>query len=383
MGSIIVDRTPFDPAYLPKRPFHRDEQLKQLLRSFSPILDAQPSGVRTILVGPTGSGKTLLSNMLAQWYHSKKGDGLGFIVNCRIEGSEYNILMRTLIMARLAQGFLRGISIEEALIFLIDSLEKAKQPLLVVLDNADSLLIREHTYLLYAILRMHERSVKASNNLGVLLTMRRIPASMGDERLPDMAFLPAIRLSGYSEEELANIIEDRAKMGLSPGSYDRSLMLLISRSAMPSGDARYAIEILARAAALSESDGCDRILPEAVRKALSILPSFPSESDLASLGETQRDILASLAISFSEGNEAYTTMGRFEDDYRRYMEERGKEPVSHTRLWEMLSDLEKIGFVKRSVKSFGKRGRTTILFLVPPAVALRRMLEKDEQDSTS
>jgi cell division control protein 6 len=377
MGNIILDKTPFDPTYLPKKLLHRNEQMNQLIRSFSTLLDTSPSGVKAILIGPSGSGKTSLSNMLTNWYRSAKPGGSGFVVNCRIEGSEYNVLMRTLIMARMAQGFLRGISIEEALISFIDSLEKVKQPLLVVLDNADALLMRERIYLMYALLRIHERSVKAGNNLGLLLTMRRIPNSIGTERLPDIAFLPTIKLSGYAEQELVDIIEDRAQMSLRPGSYDRSLISLIAHSAMPSGDARYAIEILARAATLSDSEGCDRVLTEDVRKALSILPSFPSESDLTSLGDTQRDVLASLSVSFSESNEAFAAMGKIEEDYRRYAEEKGKKPVSHTRLWEMLSDLEKTGFIKRSVKSFGKRGRTTVVFLIPPAVALRRMLEKD------
>jgi len=318
--------------------------------------------------------------MLTQWYRSNRPGGSGFVVNCRIEGSEYNILMRTLIMARLVEGFLRGISIEEALISFIDSLEKVKQPLLVVLDDADSLLMRKRTYLMYALLRIHERSVKAGNNLGVLMTMKRIPNQIAGESFPDMTFLQMVKLNGYSEEELANIVEERAQLSLRSGSYDRGLINLIAHSAMPSGDARYAIEILARAAIISDSEDSDRILPEHVRRVLSILPSFPSESDLISLGSAQRDVLASLAISFSESDEAYATMGKMEQDYRRYVEEKGREPVAHTRLWEALSGLERAGFIKRSVKSFGKRGRTTVAYLIPPATALRRMLEKNDSE---
>ncbi len=380
MGSIILDKKPFDPTYLPRKLLHRDNQMTQLIQSFSPMLDVSPSGVKAILLGPSGSGKTSLSNTLTQWYRSNSPNGCGFVINCRIEGSEYNVLMRILIMARLSQRFLRGISIEEALMSFIDSLEKAKQPLLVVLDNADSLLMRERDYLMYALLRIHERSVKAGNNLGLLLTMRKIPMPIGSEQVPDIAFLPTIRLSGYSEEALVDIVEDRAQLSLKAESYDRALIALIAHSAMPSGDARYAIEILARAATISNSEGREKILPEDVRKVLSILPSFPSESDLMSLGDTQKDVLASLAISFTESNDAYASMGKIEEDYRRHVEERGREPIAHTRLWEILSDLERVGFVKRSVKSFGKRGRTTVVYLIPPAAALRRMLERDDKE---
>lgn len=378
MSLIVIDRSPFESTYLPKKLLHRENEMEHLKRLYRPLTEISPTAVRAVLIGPKGSGKTSLSRMLTQWFILNRPSASGFVINCRIEGSEYGVLMRAMIMARMTRRFIRGISIEEALMSFIESLEKAKEPVLMALDDVDSLLIRKHTYLLYALLRIHERSTSAANKLGILMTMKELPSYMLNDTFQDISLLPTLKLRAYTEEELSDIIEDRARLGLRQSSYDGNSIALIAHSAMPSGDARYAIEVLLRAATISESEGLDRILPDHVRKALSILPSFPSESDLLSLDETQRDVLTSVAISLCENDDIYVTMGKIEREYRRFVEEKGKEPISHTRLWEALLGLERAGFIKRSVKSFGKRGRTTVVYLIPPAMAIRRILEEND-----
>jgi len=372
-SQIVLDGRPFDPAFLPEQLMHRESQLRELGSYLSSILRDPPMGAKSLIVGPRGSGKTTISRRLVNSYLSERPNAIGFVVNCRIEGSEYNVAMRMLIQSRLASGFIRGVSKEEVLISFVESLSGMRDPVLVVLDDADSLLVRGKSYLISSLLRSHEGFEAAASKLGLVLTMRSVTIDPSF----DVTLLPTVRLSPYTSSELHDILETRAQIALSAGSYDDEVLSMIADSACATGDARYAIEVLARACRVAEAAETGKVLPEHVRRGLSILPNFPSASEMALLSELQRHVLISIVNCLQSNDAPFITMGDLESSYRRYSEELGREPVAHTRLWEILESLETLGFIRKSVKSFGRRGRTSVVSLIAPAMALGRMLKKE------
>jgi len=371
--QIVVDGRHFDPAFLPDQIVHRESQLTELDSYVSPILREPPTAARALIVGPRGSGKTTISRRLVERYLSARPGATGFVVNCRVEGSEYNVAMRMLIQSRLASGFIRGVSKEEVLISFIESLSSLRDPALVVLDDADSLLVKGKSYLISSLLRSHEGFEAAASKLGLVLTMRSVAV---DPSL-DVTILPTVRLPPYTTRELRDILAARACRALSPDSYDDEMLSMIAEAACTTGDARYAIEVLARACRMAEVAGSSRVVPEHVRRGLSILPNFPSPTDMSLLSDLQRDVLMSIVNCLQGKDAPFVTMGDLESSYRRYCEEVKKEPVAHTRLWETLESLETLGFIKKSIKSFGRRGRTSVVSLMAPASALGRMLRRE------
>lgn len=371
--QVVIDGRPFDPAFLPDQLVHRGSQLKELESYLSPLLKGPPVGARALIVGPRGGGKTTISRQLVNRYLSERPDAIGFVVNCRVEGSEYNVAMRMLIQSRLASGFIRGVSKEEILISFIESLSSAKDPILVVLDDADSLLVKGRSYLISSLLRSHEGFEGAASRLGLVMTMRSV---VFDSSF-DVAVLPTVRMTPYTASELKDILAARARVALSPGSYDDETLSMIADAARTTGDARYAIEVLARACRMAEATGLSKVLPEHVRRGLSILPNFPSPSEMSLLSDLQRDVLMSVVNCLQDSDASFVTTGDLESSYRRYCEELDKEPVAHTRLWETLESLETLGFIRKSVKSFGRRGRTSVVSLLAPASALGQMLRRE------
>lgn len=372
-SQIVIDGRPFDPAFLPEQLVHRESQLGELESYLSPLLREPPMGAKALIVGPRGSGKTTISRRLVNRYLLERPKATGFVVNCRVEGSEYNVAMRMLVQSRFADGFIRGVSKEEVLISFIESLSSVRDPVFVVLDDADSLLTRGKSYLVSSLLRSHEGFEAAASKLGILMTMR----SVVFDSTFDVAVMPTVKLPPYSSSELRDILAARARVALRPGSFDEELLSMIADAACVTGDARYAIEVLARACRMAEASGTGKVLPEHVRRGLSILPSFPSPSEMSLLSDLQRDVLISVVNSLQGDDASFVTTGDLESSYRRYCEGMGKEPVAHTRLWETLESLEALGFIRKSVKSFGRRGRTSVVSLLAPASALGQMLRRE------
>jgi cell division control protein 6 len=371
--QVVIDGRPFDPAFLPGQLVHRESQLRELESYLSPLLKEPPLAAKALIVGPRGSGKTTISRRLVNRYLAENPEAMGFVVNCRIEGSEYNVAMRMLIQSRLASRFIRGVSKEEILISFIESLSEVKDPVLVVLDDADSLLVKGKSYLISSLLRSHEGFEAAASKLGLVMTMRSVVVDSSF----DVTVLPTVRLTPYVASELRDILAARARVALSPGSYDDEILSMIADAARTTGDARYAIEVLARACRMAEATGLGRVLPEHVRRGLSILPNFPSQSEMSLLSDLQRDVLMAIINCLQGTDASFVTTGDLESSYRRYCEGLGKEPVAHTRLWETLESIESLGLIKKSVKSFGRRGRTSVVSLLAPASALHQMLTSE------
>ncbi|NHV06075.1 MAG: hypothetical protein HA495_01905, partial [Thaumarchaeota archaeon] len=51
------------------------------------------------------------------------------------------------------------------------------------------------------------------------------------------------------------------------------------------------------------------------------------------------------------------------ESYKKVCKEKGKKLISYTKFWNILVQLERKGLIKRDVKSFGRFGRSTLIFV--------------------
>jgi len=128
------------------------------------------------------------------------------------------------------------------------------------------------------------------------------------------------------------------------------------------GDARYAIDILWRAAKLAEMNGSSRIMPEHVREAIKSTLRGIRVEELKLLPTHEKLFLLAIIKTLKKKEYSpYITFGEAEEMYQMLCEEYNETPRKHTQLWEYLKDLKDKGIVETRISSKGMRGRTTLI----------------------
>ncbi|MHA2054608.1 MAG: Cdc6/Cdc18 family protein, partial [Candidatus Hodarchaeales archaeon] len=259
-SKIFQNEEVFEPSYIPNCLIHREEELSNLARYFRPLLnkDKETHGKNIIIYGSVGSGKTAVVKKfgatIEQYSKDKKNDSVAkiafFHLNCRRERS-WNILL-TSILRQMISGFpLRGYSASELLEYLGTVTKERNQKLLLCLDEIDYLLMQSKDKdILYALIRNHEtihRSTRGSISL-ILITRNPNFQYFLDNALFSSLSKRILDFPPYTQSQLLNILKARAKIGLKAHSYSLEILNVIASIADKGNDARYAIELLWRAA---------------------------------------------------------------------------------------------------------------------------------------
>jgi len=169
-----------------------------------------------------------------------------------------------------------------------------------------------------------------------------------------------ISLEKYSQEQLADILNDRVQMAFEPSTVQEDIVNMVSELAVSeSGNARFAIELLWRAGKYADAEGLGEVLPECVRKAVSSIIPTIRKSELASMGLHEKLFLLGVARLFKDSQKAYATLAEIEKAYAVVCEEFDEQPRGHTQLWKYMQFLSALGILRTEVATTGKRGRAT------------------------
>ncbi|NLI73174.1 MAG: AAA family ATPase [Euryarchaeota archaeon] len=377
-SRIIRDLAKLSFDYVPEKLVHREKQMDKLCMIFRPVLESGVSQT-ALLIGSVGTGKTATSKRFCLDI-VREGNEIGrpmdfVVVNCRQRSTEASVLLR--LVNHFDERFPdRGFSTMEMLRALRKHIESRGIHLIVVLDEADALLRRGASDLIYQLSRFDEEKVGGRSSLSLILISQKYlldlldPASLSTFRRANV-----IKFDRYAVDELRDIIADRAELAFSPGTAPDDTIDLIADISAEFGDARFAIEILEKAGMLAEEDGRSYVTAEDVRTAKAFTYSVVTRSRIEDL-DIQRQLVL-LATARAMRDRAYVTTGEVEKIYRVVAEEYGQRPRGHTQFWAYLRAVSGEGLLETKVSGDPSGGRTTYISIPDiPVKALIDMMEE-------
>ena len=383
--SVFKDQRTLSFDYVPQKLVHREAQMKKLIMLYRPVVESNFSQ-NVVLTGSVGTGKTATAKRFCMDFKDfaeKQQKAVDWVlVNCRQRNSESSAVLH--IVNHFQPNFPdRGFSITEMLRILRKDLEKRKVHLLIVLDEADMLLKKAGSDIIYKLTRFGEESVESKELVSLMLISQKNVFDMLDaSSTSTFKRTNIIEFGKYTLDELRDIVSQRAGLALHEGALDKDATDLIAEVSAEWGDARFAIEILEKAGMLADEENAGRISVEHVRAAKAEAYSSVTESKLSGLDTHQK--LALLAIAKASKGKAYITTGEAESAYKVVCEEYDERPRAHTAFWGLLKDLDMLGVVSAKKSGPGISGKTTVITLLDiPAKVLdqriRQMLDSEQR----
>jgi cell division control protein 6 len=364
-SSIIKDISALDFDYVPKDLPHREEQLRFLAQMFKPVLSGVSQNV--VVKGPVGTGKTVVTKKFCGSLMSiarKQGRIIEYVhINCRKRSTDAMVLLGVLnhFDPRFPD---RGFSVQEMLQVLRKQLKRREAQLLLVLDEADALLKKSGSNLIYDLTRFSDESTLEKNPISLLLVSQKDVVSLVDQSaLSTFKRSNVLFLDKYTRDELYDIVRQRIELAFHRNTVHEDCPELIADIASEWGDARFAIELLWKAGIAANNQHVHMVVPEHVRAAKAETYSVVTESKLRNLDKQQLLTLLAIAKRLQKDETAYVSTGDAEKTYAITCEEYNEKPRSHTMFWNYLKEVEGAGFINIKLSGRGHLGTTQLISL--------------------
>jgi Cdc6-like AAA superfamily ATPase len=265
--SMIVDSRWFRDEWVPSELPHRHQEKQQFANAIERANDGK--GAEDILVsGSSGVGKTVLARTMLE----RLSNVCTTHVNCSPLTTS-NILEYA-IQEHPREAFVRPNAPVEKLLDILEQITDL--PYILLLDEADGILEHE---LFGELWRVPKVSIIAITHNPSEWT-ERVEEATGEQ-----SSLKEIPLEGYTEEELVDILEPRAKNALYPDAWTPSTLEQIGRGIAVNGrgSARFAIQSLRFAAITTHERRGDRINEADVNEAFGRARRWIRGRNVASL----------------------------------------------------------------------------------------------------
>ena len=378
-SSVIKDLHTLDFDYVPEDLPHRTEHLRRLARMFKPVLKNIPQNA--VIRGPVGTGKTVVAKKFCNSLVTiarKQGKMIDYVhINCRKRSTDAMVLIG--ILTHFDQRFPdRGFSVQEMLQILHKHLQRRDTQLLVVLDEADALLKKSGSNLIYSLTRFTEETPQPDNPVSIIMVSQKdVLAELDASALSTFKRSNTIVMDKYSRDELYDIVEQRVNLAFHTGTVSPESVDLIADIASDWGDARFAIELLWKAGMAADEQHAHLVVPEHIRAAKAETYSVVTETKLKNLGKHQIITLLSIAKRLKKDDTAYANTGEVEKTYAITCEEYGEQPRAHTMFWNYLKEIENAGFINMKTSGKGQLGTTQLISLPDiPAEVISDKLER-------
>jgi len=378
-SSVIKDPNTLDFDYVPDELIHRDEQLRFLAQMFKPLLSGVPQNV--MIRGPVGTGKTVIAKKFCTSIKTlarKQGKIIEYIhVNCRKRSTDTMALLGVLnyFDPRFPD---RGFSFEEMLQVLRKQLQRKNAQLLLVLDEADVLIKKSGSNLIYNLTRFSDESSTSKTPVSLLLISQKDALPMLDPAaLSTFKRSNLLSLSKYTHDELYDIVRQRVDLAFHKATVNDECVDLIADISSEWGDARFAIELLWKAGISADHQHVQIVTPEHVRAAKAETYSVVTVSKLKNLNRHQLFTLYAIAKRLQKENSAYVKTGEAEKTYAVTCEEFNDKPRTHTMFWNYLKEVENAGFINIKSSGKGQLGTTQLISLpdIPAEIVANKVEE--------
>jgi len=356
---IFKDREVLRHDYVPDRLPHREEQIRQLGETVSPVLKGARSS-NIFIYGKTGTGKTAVTRYVLSRLEVKAKEFDAPVkfsyVNCRIAGSEYRVF------ANLCQSIgssvpFTGLSVGEVFDRFRTGLDACQIIFIIVLDEIDALIKPRGDTLLYELTRINETLCKSKVSLvGISNDLRlkefldaRVLSSLSEE---EIVFRP------YDADELRNILFERVKSAFHENALsDGALSLCAALAAAEHGDARRALDLLRVAGEVAERKGTNVVVEEHVREAEKHIEHNRVVEALKNLTLHSKLVVLSV-YHLNKANVHRAITGEIYEVYSEFCGELGVAPLTQRRLGTLVNELDSMGLLNTKVISMGRYGRT-------------------------
>jgi len=378
-SSVIKNPNNLDFDYVPDELLHREEPLRLLAQMFKPLLS--DISQNCVIKGPVGSGKTVIAKKFCSQLVKtarKQGKIIEYVhINCRKRSTDSMALLGILnyFDSRFPD---RGFSVQEMLQVLKKQLLKRNAQLLVVLDEADALLKKSNSNIVYNLNRFSDESSNDKIPISLILISQKDVLSMLDSSsISTFKRSNMILLDKYSRDDLVDIVKQRIDLAFHKGTVDEGCIDLIADIASEWGDARFAIELLWKAGIASDHQHVSSVNPEHVRIAKAETYSIVTETKLRNLDRHQLFTLHAIARRLQRDKTAYVNTGDAEKSYALTCEEFEDKPRSHTMFWNYLKDIESAGFINIKPSGKGHLGTTQLISLpdIPAEITKNKVEE--------
>lgn len=377
-STIIRDGSKLTYDYVPRTLVKREGQMQKLSMIFRTVVDGNLSET-AFLTGSVGTGKTatakrFIADMME--YGSKHGIPMdSIIINCRQKNSESMVLLSCI--QHYDQGYPdRGFSPAEMLRSLKLHIEKSGKRLIIVFDEVDALLNNSTIDIIYQLSRFNEERMGKTFSVSLILISQEYALDkLDDASLSTFRRANTIRFSRYTREELREILQTRADEALVMDSYNPDALELIADISAEMGDARFAIDLLDKAARNAECRKDAVLDAEDVRAVNEMVYSVVNEPKLEML--STNELYTLLAIARSIKNNSYVSITAAEKTYAIVCEEYNTTPRKHTQFWTYVQAIEKKNLVVTSVVTTTGGGRTTMISVPDiPSKILAKKVER-------
>ena len=378
-SSVIKDQQALDFDYVPDELPHRSEQLRKLAQFFKPVL--QGIAQNAVIRGPVGTGKTVMTKKFCSSFVQiarKHSTIVEYVhINCRKRSSDSMVLIG--ILNHFDKRFPdRGFSVQEMLQILYKQLKRREAQLILVLDEADALLKKSGSDLLYNLTRFTDESMKTDNPISlIMISQKDVLSKLDDAALSTFKRGNVINLDQYSREELVDIVTQRVNLAFHLNTVSADSIDLIADIASEWGDARFALELLWKAGSYADEKHIQHVVPEHVRAAKAETYSVVTETKLQNLQRHQLLTLLSIAKRLHKDDSAYAITSEVEKTYAITCEEYNEKPRAHTMFWNYLKDIENAGFITIKLSGKGQLGTTQMISLPDvPAEILQEKVQR-------
>lgn len=347
-SKIFKDERVLSPEHLPELLPHREHQIKRLANNLKPASqNRRPQN--TFIFGSPGIGKTASIKFVFRKFEEFSERVKTIYINTWDYNTSAGILTKLILdLGSFVQR--RGISKDEIIERLVETLNKTNKGIIVCLDEVDQL-IRRDEKALYDLLRLNQY---VKNPIGLVMISNYKDVFINVEpRIRSSLDVEGLEFKPYSLEEMKDILVERTKYAFRVNALEPGVVLLCANHAIKKGgDVRVGLECLRKAARTSEEESSDKIRVDQVKHVLKgIKPSKPRIIE-GKLKPIERRILGLL-----NGKNNVPSM----ELYGEYVGE--FEGISQKSFRKYLVHLEEVGMIRIKQSRRGNRGRKYFISL--------------------
>jgi cell division control protein 6 len=261
-----------------------------------------------------------------------------------------------------------------------DRVEEARGVSVIVLDEIDQYVFKSNGDVLYHLTNINDELKNAKVSIiGITndskFTERletRVKTRLGEE---SVVFPP------YDAHELQDILKDRAVLAFyDPSALEPAVIPLCSAlAAQEHGDARRALDLLRVSGELAERENGTKVTERHVHKAKNKIELDVQNEVIRSLPMHSKVLLLSIILENLEGQNQLTT-GEVYQVYYELCRLARVGPLTQRRITDLISELDMLGIITATLKSFGRGGgRTRIIRMSVSPTEARHILSEDDE----